>query len=290
MQLWSSIWHTMLMYVLVFAILRIMGKREIGKLSVFDLVISIMIAEIAVFSIEDFDKPIWESVVPMLVLVIIQISLAFITLRSRRAREWFDGKPSIIISQGRFNREEMRKQRYNLDDLMLQMREQGIDNLQDVQYAILESTGKLTVFLKDDANQDSQGQEGGQQTGGVMDITESPESGNASENQGSGSSSTSDQKGRSARGSQAPSSAPTKTAQDDSQVLKFPEQIHFASLPLPLIMDGRVMDENLEQIDKTRFWLKNRIQEHGVNEFKDVFFCSIDHRGRMFLDKKDALR
>lgn len=290
MQLWNSIWHTMLMYVLVFAILRIMGKREIGKLSVFDLVISIMIAEIAVFSIEDMNKPLWESVVPILVLVIIQISLAFITLRSRRARAWFDGKPSIIISQGHLNRGEMRKQRYNLDDLMLQMREQGIDNLQDVEYAILESTGKLTVFLKEDSSQGGQAQQGGQQSGGMLDIAASPDNGSAGGNSEDGNDSL-DQRGANARGSTASSSSSQSfSSQDESQVLKFPEQIHFTTLPLPLIMDGRVMDENLDQIEKTRFWLKNQIQEHGVYDFKDVFFCSIDHRGRMFLDKKDALR
>ncbi len=62
--------------------------------------------------------------------------------------------------------------------------------------------------------------------------------------------------------------------------------IRYEGLPLPLIMDGKVQDDNLEKIGKTRFWLKNQLQVKGARDFKEVFYCSIDHRGRMFLDRK----
>lgn len=263
MELMTNVFHTVFMYFLVFVILRIMGKREIGKLSVFDLVISIMIAEIAVFAIEDTKKPLWEAIVPMVVLVIIQITLAWVSLKSKRARFWFDGKPSIIIAQGHLDRNEMRRLRYNLDDLMLQLREQGVDNMQDVEYAIMESTGKLTVFMKDASSADLQQND-------------------MSANEGADD--------RSERASESSLSEEGVRKDVHAPVLHFPERIRFTELPLPLIMDGRVLDMNLEQIQKTRFWLKSQIKEKGIRDFKDVFLCTIDHKGYIYVDKKDALR
>lgn len=139
---------TLLMYLFTFLSLRLMGKREIAQLSVLDLVISIMIAETGVFVIEDIERPIIDGLVPMATLVIIQMLLAWISLKSRRFRLWLDGKPSVIVSEGKLHRGEMRKQRYNLDDLLVQLREQNIRTPADVEFAILEPTGKLTVIDK----------------------------------------------------------------------------------------------------------------------------------------------
>ncbi|MCG7410345.1 DUF421 domain-containing protein [Paenibacillus sp. ACRRX] len=302
MNVWPHIWHTILMYFLVFIVLRVMGKREIGKLSVFDLVISIMIAEIAVFSIENTERPLLESITPMIVLVVVQVTLAFLTLKSRRLREIFDGKPSIIISQGNLNREEMRKQRYNLDDLMLQLREQGVDSVQDVEYAILEATGKLTIFMKDEAIQsggqsggfteelESGSQQVGSRPGDLVNIPSragaegSPSKADQTKSRGSVSSS-----GGSATGESAVYAAGSIGSAGSKPVIQA-DKIKFVTLPLPLIMDGKVMDDSLEQIDKTRFWLKAEMKLRGIKDFKDVFFCSIDHKGELFLDKKDAIR
>ncbi len=125
-----------------------MGKREIGKLSVFDLVISIMIAEIAVFVIEDTSLPLAHGLLPMFTLVIIQILIAYLSLKSQTVRGWFDGQPSFMIQNGKLNREEMSKQRYSLDDLLLQLRENKVNNVADVEFAILETSGKLSVLEK----------------------------------------------------------------------------------------------------------------------------------------------
>ncbi|MFD0694074.1 DUF421 domain-containing protein [Paenibacillus sp. GCM10027628] len=217
--------RTVLIYFVVFLMLRIMGKREIGKLSLFDLVISIMIAEIAVFVLEDSRKPLMDGLVPMATLVLIQIVIAYITLKSRSIRVLFDGKPSVLIENGTINREEMKKHRYNLDDLMLQLRQNKIMNVADVEFAVLEPSGKLSVVEKEV-----------KETAAAEDV-------------------------------------PKGT-------------IRYEGLPLPLIMDGKVQDENLEKIGKTRFWLKNQLQAKGTNDFKEVFYCSIDHRGRLFLDRK----
>lgn len=215
--------RTILIYLIVFLMMRVMGKREIGKLSIFDLVISIMIAEIAVFVLEDMNKPLIEGVLPMITLVLVQLLIAYLSLKNEKLRRWFEGKPSSIVEHGRLDQEEMKRQRYNLDDLLLQLRENKIMNLADVEFAILEPSGKLTVKEK-------------------MPKEAPPVEGNP--------------------------------------------PFRYEGLPLPLIMDGKVQDESLDKLGKTRFWLKSELQDRGVKEFKEVFFCSVDHRGKWFIDKK----
>jgi uncharacterized membrane protein YcaP (DUF421 family) len=130
--------------------MRIMGKREIGKLSIFDLVVSIMIAELAVISLESMETPMINSLIPIVVLFLTQMTLSFLSLKSQRIRDVVDGKPSVLIEHGHIKENEMRKQRYNLDDLMMQLREKKIHTLSQVEFAILEPSGKLTVFPKDE--------------------------------------------------------------------------------------------------------------------------------------------
>lgn len=100
----THIFLTVLMYIFIFLSMRIMGKREIGKLSVFDLTISIMIAEIAVFVIEDIERPVYDGIVPMATLVLIQVLVAQISLKNRKLRLLIDGKPSVLISDGKIHR------------------------------------------------------------------------------------------------------------------------------------------------------------------------------------------
>ena len=138
MDLWIILVRTVLIYFTVYIMLRIMGKREIGKLSVFDLVISIVIAEIAVLVIEDVEKPMLEGILPMVILVAIQLMIAFLSLKSHRIRVLIDGKPSIIIEKGKLKRDEMKRQRYNLSDLMLQLRQSNVLDVAEVEFAILE--------------------------------------------------------------------------------------------------------------------------------------------------------
>ncbi|MBX0358836.1 DUF421 domain-containing protein [Halobacillus sp. Nhm2S1] len=151
----SIIIRTLITYLIILFVFRFMGKREIGELSVMDLVVFIMLAEIAVFLIENPDEAIWKAIVPMAVLLAIQIGSAWISLKNQRFRNWFDGKPSIIIKHGKVDEKEMRRQRYNFNDLLLQLREHGIQQVGDVAYAILEPSGKLSVFeTKDDGSSD----------------------------------------------------------------------------------------------------------------------------------------
>ncbi len=107
-----------------------------------------LFAELASISIENSDESIFISLVPITVLVLIQLFLSYITLRNKKFRQVIDGKPTIIIKNGKLVFSEMAKLRYSLDDLILQLREQGVTSIEDVKFAILENNGSLSVFDK----------------------------------------------------------------------------------------------------------------------------------------------
>lgn len=142
--------RTVISYILIIVIFRFMGKREIGELSILDLVVFIMLGDIAVVAIEKQDKPFFHIILPMLILLFLQVVLSFISLKSSKFRKILDGTPSIIINNGKIDEKIMRKLRYNFDDLLTQLREQGIIDVNEVQFAILETTGKLSVMKKEE--------------------------------------------------------------------------------------------------------------------------------------------
>lgn len=144
----STILKTIILYFYIVLVYRLMGKKEVGKLSIIDLIVSILIAELAAMSIESTDRSIFISIIPILVLVIIQIVLSYISLKSDRVRKIIDGNPTTIIKEGKIKFSEMAKLRYSLEDLITQLREQGIKSIEEVDYAILENNGKLSTFQK----------------------------------------------------------------------------------------------------------------------------------------------
>ncbi|MFD0768149.1 DUF421 domain-containing protein [Bacillus sp. CGMCC 1.60114] len=148
MELLQIVFRTIVLYSVMLIIFRLMGKREIGELSVLDLVVFIMLGEMAVIAIENMDKAMWHQLVPMVLIMIIQIALSFISLKSQRLRHVLEGEPAIIVREGKIDEKQMRKQRYNMDDLLMQLREQSIGDIRDVEYAILEPSGRLSVFEK----------------------------------------------------------------------------------------------------------------------------------------------
>ena len=174
---------------------RLMGKREIGELSIIDFIVSIFIAELAAISIENYKDSMLFSIIPISTLIIIQIITAKISLKSSIFRDTLDGSPSVIINRGKVNFREMVKQRYNVNDLLSQLRSQSIKCIEDVDYAILESNGKLSIFEKS-FNKD---------------------------------------------------------------------------YPLPLILDGKVDDDVLLQIGKSRSWLDKRLEREGY-KVEDIFY------------------
>ncbi|MFD2637589.1 DUF421 domain-containing protein [Piscibacillus salipiscarius] len=149
-DIWALTLRTLGIYIAIFIVFRLMGKREIGELSIMDLVVFVLLAEIAIFSVENTDQSFLLLLTPMAVLLIVQLISAYVSLKSTRIREFLDGRPSIIINNGNIDEREMKKQRYNMDDLLVQLRENGVIDIGEVELAILETSGKLSVFEKKD--------------------------------------------------------------------------------------------------------------------------------------------
>ena len=143
MDYFVVLYRSMLFYVLITIIYRFMGKREIGQLGIVDLIVSILIAELAAISIDNREESVFLSILPISLLAI-----TYISLKSPKIRNLFDGNPSVIINKGQLNFKEMVKQRYNLEDLLTQLREKQIKSIEDVDYAVLETSGKLSVFRR----------------------------------------------------------------------------------------------------------------------------------------------
>ncbi|ALC81827.1 MULTISPECIES: DUF421 domain-containing protein [Bacillus] len=206
--------RTVLLYIVILIVFRLMGKREIGELSILDLVVFIMIAEIAVLGIEDLKANILQTIVPIVLLMAIQISLAYLSLKSQKLRQVLDGKPTIIIDRGEIDEHAMRKQRYNFDDLMIQLRENEVEKVSDVSYAILEPSGKLTVLKK--------GKDG------------------------------------------------------ENNIIE-----------VPLVIDGIIQTNHLQQIGKDEGWLRDKLMEKGYTTPSQISFCSYQG-GELYIDEKDG--
>lgn len=146
MDILNALFRTVFFYFFVVIAYRIMGKREISQLEVIDLIVSILMAELIAISIENIDEPIILAIVPIVALVILEIVLAKISLKSKKFNEVMTGKPSLIIVNGKLNFKELVKQRYSLNNLLLELRQKSIKNISDVEYAFLEPNGKLSIF------------------------------------------------------------------------------------------------------------------------------------------------
>ena len=146
MDLFITIFRTIFFYLFISVMYRIMGKREIGKLGIIDLIVSILIAELVAISIEKTNQSIFLTIFPIIILVVIEIVLGYICVKSRTLRNIVQGKPSLIVCDGKINYHEMIKQRYTLDDLLLNLRQRSIKSINEVEYAFLETNGKLSIF------------------------------------------------------------------------------------------------------------------------------------------------
>ena len=154
MELFIVSFRTLFFYFFVTICYRIMGKREVGQLGVIDLIVSILIAELVAISIENIKDPIILTIVPIILLVIVEVLFAFISVKSRNFRNIIQGRTSLIICDGKINYHQMIKQRYTLDDLLLNLRQNQIKSIEDVEYAFLEPNGKLSIFKYDNKIKD----------------------------------------------------------------------------------------------------------------------------------------
>jgi len=139
---------TTILYFVVVIAMKAMGKRQIGQLQPFELVVLLIISEMAAISMQNTGVPITSSIVPIITIVILQVFLALLNLKSEKARVIICGKPTILIENGKIREDELRRTRINLNDLLEQMRAKDCFNIADVEFAILETNGHLSILLK----------------------------------------------------------------------------------------------------------------------------------------------
>ena len=140
--------RTAILYLAAVVVIRIMGKRQIGQLQPFELVITIIIAELVVIPMQDKDVPLVEGLVPAFTLLLLQYGVSLLLMRSESARAVVCGVPSVLVHNGRIVEKELHRLRYNLSDLLEQLRVKDLPDLADVEFAVLETNGDLSVIPK----------------------------------------------------------------------------------------------------------------------------------------------
>lgn len=214
MKYFIVLYRSVFFYFLVTILYRIMGKREIGELSIMDFIVSIFIAELVAISIENYKQSIFMSLIPVLALALIQIVLSYLSIKNKKVRDLLDGNPSVIIEKGKVNFKEMKKQRYNIEDLLMQLRDNSVKSISEVDYAVLETSGKLSIFKKsDDPNR---------------------------------------------------------------------------NYPLPLILNGIVDKNTLNQINKNEKWLRLELEKENI-ELENIFYCFYSNNS-LYIIESDKIK
>ena len=147
------IFRTLLFYFALIAVIRLLGKRQVGQMEPSEFVVTILIANLASVPLEDWSIPVWGGLVPMGLVFLCERVISWLCLKSITARRILCGKPVILIENGRLLRENLRRTRVNLDELSGHLREQGVLAMEEVQFAILETNGSVTVFPYPEGNQ-----------------------------------------------------------------------------------------------------------------------------------------
>mgnify|MGYP000841455079 FL=1 len=148
-EIFQLIYKTILCYFFILFCLKIMGKREIGEISAFDIVVFFIISELFSLSLNEPEHSILRSIIPVSIIVLLQLVTALISLYVPKFRSLMEGKKSYLIYKGVIQQNEMKRQRYTIEDMMAQLRMKEIQTPQDVEYAILENNGELTIIKKD---------------------------------------------------------------------------------------------------------------------------------------------
>ena len=219
-----TFFRSILLYILVLIVMRLMGKREIGQLQPFELAISIMIADLASIPMTDIGIPITNGIIPILGLLVMHLIISMINMKSIKSREIICGKPRILIFRGKINEQALKKERFTINELEERLRGNNIFNLGDVEYAILETSGQVTVIQK-------------------------PEKRN--------------------------------TIPEDFNIK--PE---YEGIPYDLIIDGKIMNKNLQLIGKNVEWLKKQVEKFKMKP-EEALVVTIDGKGQIFYQKKE---
>lgn len=219
-----NFFRAIVLYIIVLIVMRLMGKREIGQLQPFELAISIMIADLASIPMTDTGIPISNGIVPILGLLVMHLVISIINLKSNKARELICGKPRILIYRGKIDEEALIKERFTVGELQERLRDKDVVNIGDVEYAILETSGQVTVIEKPNKR---------------------------------------------------------KTIPEDFGIMP-----DYEGIPYDLVIDGKVMTNNLKAIGKDYNWLKKE-----VNKFKfqpeEALIVTVDGKGQIFCQKRE---
>lgn len=143
-----SVIRTILLYIVIILAIRIMGKRQIGELQTSELVVTLLISDIAAIPMQNTEQSLLSGIMPILILIVCEIIISFLMLKRAGFRRIICGKPIVIISDGKINQSEMHRLRMSTEDLSEELRQQGIFNIEDVGFAIVETNGKLSVLKK----------------------------------------------------------------------------------------------------------------------------------------------
>ena len=137
-----------ILYIFAIFVMRIMGKREIGQLQPFELAITLIISDLLVIPMQNTGVPLINGIVPVLVITLSQLLFSYVTVKNERIQQLLSGKPTMMVKNGRLIEKNLREQNYNITELMEQLRINGVDKIQDVECAMLETNGELSVILK----------------------------------------------------------------------------------------------------------------------------------------------
>lgn len=217
--------RTITLYILVLIVMRFMGKREIGQLQPFELAISIMIADLATIPMAETGIPISSGVIPILGLLVMHLTISVINLKSIKMRKIICGKPAILIYRGRIQEKTMKKERFTINELEERLRGYNVTNIGDIEYAILETSGQISILQK-------------------------PNKRNA--------------------------------IPEDFGIM--PE---YEGIAYDLVIDGKVMKENLEKLDKDYNWLLKQVEPFGIKP-EDALIATIDGKGNFFCQEKEG--
>lgn len=213
-----------IIYILVLVVMRIMGKREISQMQPFELVIAIMIADLASVPMSDTGIPIFNGIIPILALLLFQLIISIINLKSIRLRQIICGKPQILVYRGRIDEKALKKEKITINELQERLRQNNIFTLGDVEYAILETSGEISVIQK-------------------------PEKRN--------------------------------TIPEDFNIT--PE---YEGIPYDLIIDGRIMYDNLKKIGKDEIWLKKQVDKFKIKP-ENALIVTFDGKEQIFCQEKE---
>ena len=213
-----------IIYILVLVVMRIMGKREISQMQPFELVIAIMIADLASVPMSDTGIPIFNGIIPILALLLFQLIISIINLKSIRLRQIICGKPQILIYRGKIDEKALKKEKITINELQERLRQNNIFTLGDVEYAILETSGEISVIQK-------------------------PEKRN--------------------------------TIPEDFNIT--PE---YEGIPYDLIIDGRIMYDNLKKIGKNEIWLKKQVDKFKIKP-ENALIVTFDGKEQIFCQEKE---